>query len=191
MNNHPHQRRGLFLILTLWILPAASSRVAALNEENMEYSAKLAFLYNFAKFVEWPPGSYRYPNPPFVICVVGRDPFSPGSESDLRTRMVSGHPIEVRILRGTDGLSACNMVFIPITEKDQTDNILGRLRGSSTLTVGETAGFAARGGMINLTLEENRLRFEINQLAAERAGLKISSKLLSLAKLVADDPPRP
>jgi hypothetical protein len=105
--------------------------------------------------------------------------------------MVSGHPIEVRILRGTDGLSACNMVFIPITEKDQTDNMLGRLRGSSTLTVGETAGFAARGGMINLTLEENRLRFEINQLAAERAGLKISSKLLSLAKLVADDPPRP
>lgn len=191
MNDHPHKRRAFFLILILWILSSAASEGVALNEEDVEYPAKLAFLYNFAKFTEWPPGSYRYPNAPIVICVVGHDPFSPGSENDLRAHMVFGHPIEVRILRATDPLGVCNIAFVPVTEKDQTDNILRAAKGTSTLTVGETQGFAARGGIINLTVEGNRLRFEINQLAAERAGLKISSKLFSLAKIVADDPRRP
>ena len=74
-------------------------------------------------------------------------------------------------------------MFVPATEKDQ-DKIVTDLNGSSTLTVGETEGFAARGGVINLTVEENKVHFEINQVAADRAGLKISSKLLSIAKIV-------
>jgi hypothetical protein len=76
------------------------------------------------------------------------------------------------------------MVFIPVTEKDQADKILKGLKGSSILTVGESEGFAALGGIINLTVEGNTVHFEVNQLAAERAGLKISSKLLSMAKIV-------
>jgi hypothetical protein len=137
------------------------------------------------------PGSYRYSGAPLSICIAGRDPFSPRIEDELRTRAVLGHPIEIRTLRATDTLSACSMVFIPVTAKDQADNILRGLRGSSTLTVGETEGFATRGGIINLLIEGKRLRFEINQLAAERAGLKISSKLFSLAKIVTDDQRRP
>jgi hypothetical protein len=176
-------------MVVLWIFSSAPPRAFALNEEDVEYPAKLAFLYNFAKFIEWPSGSYRDPGAPLVICIVGHDPFSPGTEGELRTRTVLGHPIEIRALRATDTLSACSMVFIPVTEKDQAANILRGLRGSSTLTVGESEGFAARGGIINLTVEGNRLHFEINQLAAERAGLKISSKLFSLAKLVTDDRP--
>jgi hypothetical protein len=78
------------------------------------------------------------------------------------------------------------MVFIPATEKDQINRIVKDLKGSSTLTVGETEGFVGLGGIINLTVEGNRVRFEINQLAAQRAGLKISLKLLSLAKSVTD-----
>ena len=183
--------RSSLLIVVLWILSSAPPKALALSDEEVEYPAKLAFLYNFAKFIEWPPASYHFPGAPFVLCVFGRDPFSPGSESDLRAHMVLSHPIEVRILRATDTLSACNIAFIPVTEKDQTDNILRGFKGSSTLTVGETQGFAARGGIINLTLEGNRLRFEINQMAAERAGLKISSKLFSLAKIVTDDQRRP
>ena len=80
------------------------------------------------------------------------------------------------------------MVFIPATEKDQADKIVRDLKGSSTLTVGETEGFAVLGGIINLTVEGNKVHFEVNQLAAQRAGLKISSKLLSLAKIVTDNP---
>jgi hypothetical protein len=86
-------------------------------------------------------------------------------------------------LKPTDALNGCHIVFVPATEKNQ-DRILRNLSGSSTLTVGETEGFAARAGIINLTVEENKVHFEVNELAADRAGLKISSKLLLIAKIV-------
>ena len=78
------------------------------------------------------------------------------------------------------------MVFVPVTEKDRADRILRGLKGTSTLTVGETPGFAGLGGIVNLTVEGNKVHFEVNPLAAERAGLKISSKLLSIAKIVGE-----
>jgi hypothetical protein len=190
MNGHRHKRVFFFiafLMMVLWILSGAPPGALALNGEDVEYPAKLAFLYNFAKFIEWPPGSYRSPSAPLVICIAGHDPFSAGTENELRTRTALGHAIEIRALPATDTLSICSMVFIPVTERDQADNILRGLKGSNTLTVGEIEGFAARGGMINLTVEGNRLHFEINRLAAERAGFKISSKLFNLAKIVTDD----
>jgi hypothetical protein len=191
MHGHRHKRRSwsftALSMMVLWIFSSALPSALAMAEEDVEYPAKLAFLYNFAKFVEWPAASNRSPNTNILICIAGRDPFSPRTESQLRTRIVLGHPIEIRTMRVTDSFSACNIVFVPITEQDQAANILRGLRGSSTLTVGEIEGFAARGGIINLMIEGNRLRFEINPLAAGRAGLKISSKLLSLAKIVMDD----
>jgi hypothetical protein len=156
------------------------------NGEGVEYPVKLAFLYNFTKFVEWPSDSYSGARGPLAICIIGRDPFSPETEGDLRTRIVASHPIEVLSRKSTDALSSCHMVFVPATERDQVNKIVGGLKGSSTLTVGETEGFAELGGIINLTVEGNKVGFEINQLAANRAGLKISSKLLSLAKIVTD-----
>jgi len=179
----PRIRRASFFIVACWLVWNASPEALS-NTESVEYPVKLAFLYNFTKFVEWPPDSYRDAGAPLPICIVGRDPFSPDLEGELRTRTVAGHPIEVRTLRPTDTLSVCHMVFIPVTEKDQADKILKGLKGSSILTVGESEGFAALGGIINLTVEGNTVHFEVNQLAAERAGLKISSKLLSMAKIV-------
>ena len=177
-------RRASFFIVACWLFSNASPKALSLNEESVEYPVKLAFLYNFTKFVEWPSDSYRDPGAPLVICIVGHDPFSPDLEGELRTRTVGGHPVEVRTLRPTDTLSVCHIVFVPVTEKDQAARIVRGLKGSSTLTVGETEGFAVLGGIINLTVEENKLHFEVNQLAADRAGLKISSKLLSMAKIV-------
>ena len=191
INRHSPKRRASFCIVILGIFSTALPRALALNEEEVEYPAKLAFLYNFAKFIEWPPGSLGYPGSPLVICIAGRDPFSADDESELRARTILGHPIEIRTLRVANRSGGCNMVFVPFTEKDQADHILRGFKGSSVLTVGETEGFAARGGIINLTVEENRLRFEINHLAAGRAGLKISSRLLGLAKIVTDDPRSP
>jgi YfiR/HmsC-like len=175
-------------IVVCW-LAFNTPRPLYLNGEGVEYPVKLAFLYNFTKFIEWPPGSYRYPDAPLAICIVGHDPFGPDIESALRTRIVGSHPVEVLARKPTDTLSVCHMVFIPATEKDQADKIVKGLNGSSTLTVGETEGFAGLGGIINLTVEGNKVRFEVNQLAAQRAGLKISSKLLSLAKIVTDNAP--
>lgn len=173
-------------IIACWLsseAPQAYSR----NGEGVEYTVKLAFLYNFTKFIQWPAGSYRDPEAPHAICIVGRDPFSADIEGDLRTRIVGRHPVQVLTLKPTDTLNVCHIVFIPATDNGQANKIVKDLSGSSTLTVGETEGFAELGGVINLTVEGNTVHFEVNQLAAQRAGLKISSKLLSLAKIVTDN----
>lgn len=162
----------------------ASPRALSQKEEGAEYPVKLAFLYNFTKFVEWPAGSFREPDGPLLICIVGHDPFSDILEGELRARNVGGHPVELRTFKPNDQLSVCQIVFVPATERLQVDRIVRGLKGASTLTVGETEGFAMLGGIINLTVEDNKVHFEINRLAAERAGLKIGSKLLSIAKIV-------
>jgi hypothetical protein len=99
---------------------------------------------------------------------------------------VRGRPVEILIVKPTKTLRLCHMVFIPVTERDRADKIVKDLNGSSTLTVGEAAGFAMMGGMINLTVAGSTVHFEINRLAADRAGLKISSKLLGLAKIFSE-----
>jgi YfiR/HmsC-like len=182
VDSHPI-RRASFLIVACWFL-SNPPKALSLNEESVEYPVKLGFLYNFTKFVEWPPNSYPDRGSPLAICIVGDDPFSSVLLGQLRTRTVGGHPVEVRELKSNDTLSVCQMVFVPGTEKNHVATIVRNLKGSSTLTVGETEGFAEQGGIINLTVEENKVHFEVNPLAAERAGLKISSKLLSIAKIV-------
>jgi len=170
--------------MACWLLLNVSPRALSQNEEGVEYPVKLAFLYNFTKFVEWPAGSYRDPGAPLAICIVGRDPFNPDLEGDLRTRKVGSHPVEVKTLTTTDRLSMCHMVFVPVTEENQAARIVKGLQGSSTLTVGEAKGFAGLGGIINLTVDDNKVHFEVNLPAAEHAGLKISSNLLNVAKIV-------
>jgi YfiR/HmsC-like len=179
-------RRASFFMFACWLFSSAP-QAFSLNGEGVEYPVKLAFLYNFTKFIEWPIGSYRYPDAPLALCIVGHDPFSAAIEGDLRTRMAGAHRVEVLTLKPTDALSGCHLAFIPATEKDQAGKIVRNLKGSSTLTVGETEGFAELGGMINLTVEGSKVHFEVNPLAAQRAGLTISSKLLSLAKIVIDN----
>jgi hypothetical protein len=179
----PRIRRASFFIVACWFLLNPVNAVSV-NEENLEYPLKLAFLYNFTKFVEWPSDSFHDQGASLAICVIGNDPFSPDLEAELRTRTVGSHPVEIKTLRSNDPLNVCHMVFVPVTEKSQAARIVSGLKGSSTLTVGEIEGFAVQGGIINLTVEENKLHFEVNPLAAERAGLKISSKLLSMAKIV-------
>ena len=177
-------RASFFASIAGGLFLSASPKALSQNEVGVEYSVKLGFLYNFTKFVEWPPDSFRNPGTPLVICIVGHDPFRQDLEAELRTRKVGDHPVEVRTQTPNDKLSVCHVVFIPVTEKNQSDRILRGLQGSRTLTVGETEGFAVLGGIINLTVEGNNVHFEINRLAADRAGLKISSKRLSIAKIV-------
>ena len=180
--------RAFSFIIVCWFFFNVFPGALWLNGESVEYPVKLAFLYNFAKFVEWPADSYSNPGAPLSICIVGHDPFSSDIEDELQTRKAWGHPVQVLTLRPAETLSACHMVFIPITEKDQA-KVVRSLKGSSTMTVGETEGFAAMGGVINLTVEKSEVHFEVNRLAADRAHLKISAKLLSLAKIVTDQGP--
>jgi hypothetical protein len=177
-------RASFFAVITGGIFLSASPKALSQNEEGPEYSVKLGFLYNFTKFVEWPADAFREPDAPLVICIVGHDPFRQDLEAELRTRKVGDHPVEIRTQMPIDKLGVCHILFVPVTEKNQSDRILRGLQGARTLTVGETEGFAVLGGIINLTVEDNKVHFEINRLAADRAGLKIGSRLLSIAKIV-------
>jgi hypothetical protein len=166
------------------MMTAAPPRAFAQSEPNSEYRLKLAFLYNFAQFVQWPADAFRDSGAPLTICVAGENPFQGEIERSLRGRTVGGHPVELRKLNLHEDPHACQMIFVRATEKNSTSRILANSKGSSTLTVGEAKGFAERGGIINLTREENKLRFEVNINAAAQTKLKISSKLLALAKIV-------
>jgi hypothetical protein len=153
------------------------------DDDDAEYRVKLAFLFNFAQFVEWPADDFSGANSPLEICVAGPNPFT-GVEQEVRGRRVAGHPIEIKRLKADDDPRVCQMVFVRARESKWAGRILAAVRTSDTLTVGEAKGFALRGGAINFTAEGNRLRFEINVNATTRSRLKISSKLLALARIV-------
>lgn len=179
-------RRALLLAACLVpLLHPATAR--AQSDDRAEYPVKLGFLYNFAKFVEWPPEVLPGSSSPFEICVVGHDPFQKDLEQSLRGRTVGSHAIELANLGLEDNLRGCHIVFISRDAKKRTADVMSRLRGAPVLTVGETQGFAAKGGEIGLVVEGNRVRFEINRQAVKEAGLKISSKLLALARIVREE----
>jgi hypothetical protein len=178
-------RQAGFLVIVCCLVLSPPSALS-LEQQTLEYPVKLAFLYNFTKFIEWPADSYHDTGAPLAICIVGGDPFSPDLEDQLRTRTVEGHPITVRTVRSNDALNQCHIVFVPVTEQGQVPRIVSGLKGSSALTVGESEGFAQMGGIINFTVKENKFHFEVNPVAAERAHLTISSKLLAMATIVKD-----
>ena len=172
---------SLLMCSTLLFRPASAP---AQNDDSAEYKVKLAFLYNFAQFIQWPADAFEGPEAPLILCVAGQNPFQGEIEESLRGRKVAGHPIQIRKLTPDDDPRVCQIVFIRASEKKVTEKIVAALKQSSTLTVGESKGFADLGGLINLTLAQNKLRFEINLDAAAQTQLKISSKLLALAKIV-------
>jgi len=175
---------GLVACGVLLFLPP---RAHAQTDDIAEYRVKLGFLYNFAQFVQWPPEAFRDAAASFTICIAGQDPFKGEIAEGFRGRMAGGHPIQIKTLRAGDDPKACQMTFVRAGEKKLTARILAAQKGSNTLIVGETKGFAARGGAINLTQEEHNLRFEMNLDAAAQTQLKISAKLLALAKIVKAD----
>lgn len=154
-----------------------------------EYQVKAAFLYNFAKFVEWPNESFPDPAAPIQICVLGRDDF--GQELQLIThdKVINGRRIEIDHVLALTRARDCQVLFISSSERSRTREILASVQGRTVLTISDEPGFAAAGGVINFILENSRVRFEINLTAANQAHLKISSKLLALAKLVRGDQP--
>jgi hypothetical protein len=176
--------RAFLWTVVCGVLIAAPLCASAQDDIQGEYRVKLAFLYNFAQFVQWPSDSFRDSGAPLTICVAGDNPFQGEIEQSLRGRTAGGHPIELRKLQMDENPRNCQMIFVRATERKGIPKILASSKGSSTLTVGEAEGFAERGGIINLTREENKLRFEVNIDAAAQSRLKISSKLLALAKIV-------
>jgi len=155
----------------------------ARGETAPEYTVKAAFLYSFAKFVEWPAGAFPGPTSPIVIWVLGKDPFGDALGS-LKGKTANGRPIVVRCAANLGELERCHLLFVSASEKANLQKILLITKGWSILTVGDMNGFAQDGGIINMVKEESRVGIEINLEAAQRSRLEISSKLLALAKIV-------
>jgi hypothetical protein len=147
-----------------------------------EYEVKAAYLLNFARFVEWPDSAFENDTSEIRVGVLGPGQPDRKVELGMEERSIRGRPIRVVWLEGLDAVTSCHIVFVPGAAV-HPKGILAATAGKPILTVGENDSFAARGGVIQLYLEDQVVRFEINRAAAERNGLKISSRLLSLARL--------
>jgi len=166
----------LFLTLTGSML---STQVRAQTLD--EYQVKAAFLYNFVKFVEWPVEAFNDSSAPVVIGVVGDDPFGSKIDQMINGKIANGRPLVLKRFPNLKALTFCHIVFICSSEKNNLRQALAAA-GAGVLTVGETERFIQMGGIINFTIVDSKVRLEINQVAAERAGLKISAKLLNLGR---------
>jgi hypothetical protein len=165
-------------------LLAVSVLVSANAQAPSEYQVKAAFLYNFTKFVEWPQTGSDPAGTSISIGILGQNPFGATLEGIIKGKSLDGRPLVLRQLKKLDEARNCQIVFVSAGESKRIGKILESLKGAPVLTVGDSRGFAESGGMINFIVEDSSVRFEINPDAARESGLKISSKLLSLAKIV-------
>jgi hypothetical protein len=149
-----------------------------------EYTVKAGFLYNFAKYVDWPADAFDKPTAPITIGIVGADPFGDDLEKTLRNKTVKNRAFAVQRFRDASTLNRCHILFVPRTEKEHYGEILKQIETWPVLAVGEEEGFARSGGTTNILIEKERPRLEINPDAAEKAKLTIDSKLLRAASIV-------
>ncbi len=180
----PNRRRctGLPGLLLAVAVCTGFEAPRAAAEAVLEYEVKAAFLLNFTKFIEWPAAAFANPDSPLTICILGRDPFGRALDDALQGEQVGGHKLAVHRISQAPEPQTCQVLFVGNGEKE-IRRILGGL-GRGVLTVGDDEGFIHDGGMVAFVLENRRVRFDINQSAAEAAGLKLSSQLLSVARSV-------
>jgi hypothetical protein len=175
-------RRTIFFGLSLGLLLTAGFGHAQ-TPQPTEYQLKAAFLYNFAKFIDWPPDALAGGQAPFIIGVLGDNPFGSVLEQTVAGKKIDDHPISVMPFRTAAEATNCQILFISNSEKKHFSEIVQTLHGTAVLTVSEIDGdgFIKTGGMVNFVKEGNKFRFQIHDEVAKSNRLKISSKLLSLA----------
>lgn len=180
-----NRKRGIqitFLLLA-FILLASMRSPFQIEETSREYQLKAAFLYNFTQFVEWPEGSLPQ-DTPFVIGILGKDPFGTYLDELVNGEKVNEHPLIVQRFTSVDEIKTCHILFINISDKSQLQAILKNLKSNNVLTVGDATHFSKNGGIVRFYTEDNKTRIHINLEAAKQAELTISSKLLRLAGIV-------
>jgi hypothetical protein len=152
------------------------------QEAPSEYQVKAAYLFNFLKFVDWPADAFSDPLAPIIIGIAGDDPFGEALLQIVLGKTVQDRDVIIRRYRPGEDLKGCQILFINASEIKRLPHLLDSLRGSSVLTVSDMDHFIEAGGMIQFKVENNRVRFSIDLQVAERARLKISSKLLAVAQ---------
>jgi hypothetical protein len=178
-------RLWLLVLLAAWF--AGRPKVASADE--LEYVVKAEFIERFTRFIDWPPSAFQSPDSPFVIGLTKDSPLNRYIEK-LAQRPIKDRKAVVRHIESLAELSGCHLVFIPATDRPHLRQILERLSNKPTLTVSDTEGFGNEGVLINLYVtKEGVVRFEINALEMKRSGLKVSSQLLRIARLIPETKP--
>jgi hypothetical protein len=178
---------GALLTATLLIVSQLVFAFQVVNgdqDASTEYMVKAACIYNFALFVDWPAGVFLRNDSPIVIGIVGADPFGPVLERAVMNRTAKGRPLVVRRLGVEPGIRECQMLFISESETHRLPKIMEFVKDVPILTIGEADTFSRLGGLIALVLENKKVGLQINASATRKAHLNISSKLLTLAKIV-------
>jgi hypothetical protein len=172
-------RRGCCIGLTLLfgLASPVAPQTAAISK------VKAAFLYNFAKFAEWPAETLP-PGTQLHLCVVGDDAVADALEQKIKGRAIEGHELSVRVVGNDALLKSCHLVYVDGRDARRSSQLLDALKGAPILSVGDGEKFAELGGVAQLVLEQDQMRFAVNVAAVERARIKLSSKLLSLASIV-------
>jgi hypothetical protein len=176
--------------LAAWLLACAGAVWGGELKAVSEYQVKAVFLFRFTQFVEWPAAGGAGADAPFVIGIAGEDPFGAALDEAVRKELVQGRrPIVVERFDGSETIPKCDMLFIGRSAKERANRLLGQVKNQAVLTVADTTGAAEEGVMINLLLAQGSVKMEINQAALASAGLKVSAKLLSLARIVNTNSP--
>jgi hypothetical protein len=174
------------ILVVLWaalFVVSGSMRAAPVEGQPSEYEVKGAYLLNFAKFVKWPQQKLNDADSPFTVGVVGDEAFAASIDSVVHGKKLNGHKVVVRRVANADDARKSHLLFVSRAEEGRLAAIVAEVRDEPVLTVGESDRFISRGGMINFIPVGDTIRFEINRTAAEKVGLKIDSRLLSLAKI--------
>lgn len=174
--------------------PAVAGAIAALcllsgatqDKGPSEYEVKAAYVLNFARFAEWPAESFENDSAPVILGILGRDPFGSLLDRTLANQKIGKRGIEIRRGARLQDLGTCHLLFISETETERVEQAIAGARVQGVLTISEFENFAALGGAIGFYAEEKRIRFEVNLRACEKNGIKLSSKLLKLARIVKD-----
>jgi len=174
------------VLLLAWVFATAGYPLRAADEQPLEYQVKAAFLLNFTKFVEWPATAFADEHSPLAICILGEDPFGSILNEMVKGEAVNGHELVIqrigqRIRRAPDPRS-CQLLYVARSEKE-VPKLLAEL-GPGILTVGEGAKFLQDGGVIAFVIQDRKVRFDIDQTAAAKARLSMSSRLMNVARSV-------
>lgn len=176
----------MFRCVRMGVVAVAASLAAtapAAAAASGEYAVKAVYLYNFARFIEWPPQSFQSPEAPFAICIVGLDPFEGSLDEIVKGERIQGRTLIVRRLKGWDGAEQCQILFVSTSAKEDFEQLLAGHNFRRTLTVGDVTDFLRAGGHISFFLDGNRVRFAIDVDNVARTDLQISSKLMRVARL--------
>jgi len=176
-------RRWLVRAVTLVAALCLVDRAPAASQVATADEVKAAFLFNFAKFVDWPVDSMPA-KVPFVIGVLGNEGLEEALRAIVRGKTINDRELVVKRVSSSEDLTRMHLVFVAASEKGRLPDLLKRLDGWSVLTVSDVDRFCQTGGVIALAMEDNRVRFDVNLDAAEKGRLKVSSKLLALARTV-------